>query len=82
MSMAKLRLDPDTLSVKSFETDAGTDRYRGTVQGHSQTTATDYWTTLCQPPGGGGYPSIGCPIVPREPIDPNDKYRLPHNDAE
>jgi hypothetical protein len=48
--MAKLRLDPESLRVRSFETAVGSDRDRGTVNGHSQTGATDYWTTLCQPP--------------------------------
>jgi hypothetical protein len=51
--MSKLRLDPETLSVKSFETDAGNGRNRGTVMGHSQTTATDYFTTICTPPSPG-----------------------------
>ncbi|HEX8431051.1 MAG TPA: hypothetical protein VF625_07175 [Longimicrobium sp.] len=73
--MSKLRLDPESLSVISFETDSGSDSIRGTVNGHSQTTATDYWTTLCNPPGGNGG-TLGGPIVPQEPVDPNDRYRL------
>ncbi|HEU4452213.1 MAG TPA: hypothetical protein VFR81_04105 [Longimicrobium sp.] len=75
--MSKLRLDPESLHVKSFETDAGSYRDRGTVHGHSQTTATDYWTTLCGPPEPAGYPTVGCQIVPPEPVDENEKYRLP-----
>jgi hypothetical protein len=79
--MSKLRLDPETLRVKSFETDVESHQIRGTVEGHSQTTATDYFTTICSPPNpGGGYPTLGGPLLPPEPVDPNEKYRLHQND--
>jgi hypothetical protein len=79
--MSKLRLDPESLRVKSFETDAASDRTRGTVNGHSHTTATDYFTTLCNPTKvEGQFPTAGYPIVPGEPIDPHEKYRLPDNE--
>jgi hypothetical protein len=80
--MSKLRLDLESLSVDSFVTDEGSDRSVGTVEGYSQTTATDYWTTLCNPGpegeaqvGGWGFQTLAGPVVPDDPIVPDDQYR-------
>lgn len=50
INMSRLRLELESLRVESFETDAGGDPYHGMVEGYLQTSATDYWTTLCAPP--------------------------------
>lgn len=78
MAKMKLRLNLDSLNVDSFATHPAQDGVRGTVRGRElepipNTTTFDLgkYTNLC---------TAGCPggtLVCNEPVDPNDKYRLP-----
>jgi hypothetical protein len=79
MAKTKLRLNLDHLDVDSFVTHPERDGVRGTVEGHSlEPVPTTFdlgkYTQLC---------TAGCPggtLVCNEPVDPNEKYRLPNLD--
>lgn len=52
--MRKLRLDPETLSVETFDATSTVDAERGTVRGRSWGLSEQCFTRLCTPEGTCG----------------------------